>query len=117
MLSGVIAFAQPTTVSPYSKYGPGIIRAKTFTRNFGMGGTGIGLRSNREIGLINPASYSALVVTTFDVGYTSNSLWLTDGVEKQAETKSYIDHLVFGFPIVKFSYFRIICNIIRNVID
>lgn len=101
VLSGVIAFAQPTTVSPYSKYGPGIIRAKTFTRNFGMGGTGIGLRSNREIGLINPASYSALVVTTFDVGYTSNSLWLTDGVEKQAETKSYIDHLVFGFPIVK----------------
>jgi len=101
VLSGVIAFAQPTTVSPYSKYGPGIVRTKTFARNFGMGGVGIGLRSNKEIGLVNPASYSALQVTTFDVGYTSNSLWLTDGIEKQTETKSYIDHLVFGFPIVK----------------
>jgi len=101
VLSGAIAFAQPSTISPYSKYGPGVIRPNTFARNFGMGGVGIGLRSNREVGLMNPASYSGLEVTTFDVGYTSNSLWLTDGVEAQAETKSYIDHLVFGFPIVK----------------
>jgi len=101
VLSSVIAVAQPTTISPYSKYGPGLIRSKTFARNFGMGGVGIGLKSNREISLINPASYSALVVTTFDVGYTSNSLWLTDGVEIQTETKSYIDHIAFGFPIVK----------------
>ena len=101
VLGSVIAFAQPTTISPYSKYGPGIIRPNTFTRSMGMGGTGIGLRSNREVGLVNPASYSALVVTTFDAGYTSNSLWLSDGVEKQAETRSYIDHIVFGFPVVK----------------
>lgn len=101
VLSSLIVDAQSSTISPYSKYGPGLLRTKTFTRSFGMGGAGIGLRSNREIGLINPASYSALVVTTFDVGYTSNSLWLTDGVEKQAETKSYIDHLSFAFPMVK----------------
>jgi hypothetical protein len=101
VLSNVIAIAQSTTISPYSKYGPGLVRPSTFTRSFGMGGTGIGLRSNREIGLVNPASYSALIVTTFDVGYTSNSLWLSDGVESQAETKSYIDHIVFGFPVVK----------------
>ncbi|MDG1476322.1 MAG: hypothetical protein P8Q14_04195 [Vicingaceae bacterium] len=101
VLGSVIAFAQPTTISPYSKYGPGLLRVKTFTRSFAMGGAGIGLRSNREIGLINPASYSALVVTTFDVGYTSNSLWLSDGVEKQSRTKSYIDHIAFAFPVVK----------------
>jgi len=101
VLSSALAIAQPTTVSPYSKYGPGVVRAKTFARNFGMGGVGIGLRSNREVGLVNPASYAALAVTTFDVGYTSNSLWLRDGVENQAQTKSYIDHIVFGFPIVK----------------
>ena len=97
VLSSALAIAQPTTVSPYSKYGPGVVRAKTFARNFGMGGVGIGLRSNREVGLVNPASYAALAVTTFDVGYTSNSLWLTDGVENQAQTKSYIDHIVLGF--------------------
>ncbi|MGB0881848.1 MAG: hypothetical protein ACPGSO_02765 [Vicingaceae bacterium] len=100
-LISLMASAQSSTISPYSKYGPGLLRTKTFTRNFGMGGAGIGLRSNREIGLVNPASYSALVVTTFDVGYTSNSLWLSDGTESQAQTKSYIDHLAFAFPMVK----------------
>lgn len=101
VLNGLLTFAQSSTISPYSKYGPGVLRPNTFTRNLGMGGTGIGLRSNREIGLVNPASYSALIVTTFDVGYNSNSLWLSDGVETQAETKSYIDHIAFGFPMVK----------------
>ena len=101
LLSSTVAIAQPSTISPYSKYEPGLIRPQTFARSFGMGGTGIGMRSNREIGLINSASYSALTATTFDVGYTSNSLWLTDGTENQAQTKSYIDHIVFGFPIIK----------------
>ena len=60
-------FSQSTTNSPYSKYGVGLLRKQTFTRSFGMGGAGIGLRSDRDIGLINPASYSALRSVTFDV--------------------------------------------------
>ena len=66
-----------------------------------MGGSGIGLRSYRDIGLVNPASYSALQVVTFDVGYTSNSLTLDDGMETQFQNNSYIDHLAIGLPIVK----------------
>jgi hypothetical protein len=94
-------FAQSTTNSPYSKYGVGLLRKSTFTRSFGMGGVGIGLRSHKDIGLINPASYSALDVVTFDVGYTSNSLSLSDGTETQFKNNSYIDHLAIGLPIVK----------------
>ena len=94
-------FAQSTTNSPYSKYGVGILRESTFTRSFGMGGVGIGLRSHKDIGLINPASYSALDVVTFDVGYTNNSLTLDDGTETQFQNNSYIDHLAIGLPIVK----------------
>ena len=94
-------FAQSTTNSPYSKYGVGLLRKSTFARSFGMGGVGIGLRSHKDIGLINPASYSALDVVTFDVGYTSNSLSLDDGTETQFQNNSYIDHLVIGLPIVK----------------
>ena len=94
-------FSQSTTNSPYSKYGVGLMRNNTFTRSFGMGGSGIGLRSYRDIGLVNPASYSALQVVTFDVGYTSNSLTLDDGMETQFQNNSYIDHLAIGLPIVK----------------
>jgi hypothetical protein len=94
-------FSQSTTNSPYSKYGVGLIRKTTFSRNFGMGGTGIGLRSGLEIGYVNPASYSALQVVAFDVGYTNSSLTLEGGGESQFQNNSYIDHLSFAFPVVK----------------
>ncbi|MFB0924020.1 MAG: hypothetical protein QMB65_01850, partial [Vicingaceae bacterium] len=94
-------FSQSTTNSPYSKYGVGLLRKQTFTRSFGMGGAGIGLRSDRDIGLINPASYSALRSVTFDVGYTNSALTLDDGAQTQYQNNSYIDHLAIAFPVVK----------------
>ena len=94
-------FSQSTTNSPYSKYGIGLLRKQTFTRSFGMGGAGIGLRSGRDIGLINPASYSALTAVTFDVGYTNSALTLDDGTQTQYQNNSYIDHLAIAFPVVK----------------
>jgi len=94
-------FSQATTISPYSKYGIGEQRKQYFGQNFGMGGVGIGLRSNRNIGFQNPASYSAISATTFDIGYTNNALWLEDGVETQYQNSSYIDHLAFAFPVIK----------------
>ncbi|MDB4534580.1 hypothetical protein N9242_06890 [Vicingaceae bacterium] len=94
-------FSQATTNSPYSKYGIGILRKQTFARSFGLGGAGIGLRSERDIGLINPASYSALAGVTFDVGYTNNALTLDDGAESQYQNNSYIDHLAIAFPVVR----------------
>ena len=66
-------FAQETTNSPYSKYGIGLLRPGAFSSNFAMGGTGIAIRSYKDIGFYNPASYSALTVTTFDVGFTNTA--------------------------------------------
>jgi hypothetical protein len=101
LVGGAEAFSQSTTNSPYSKYGIGILRPQTFSQNFAMGGTGIGLRSSRDIGLLNPASYSEIDVTTFDVGFTNNALWLSDGAESQYQNNPYIDHIAFAFPVVK----------------
>ena len=101
LMINVAAFSQSTTNSPYSKYGIGVLRPQSFAQNFGMGGVGIGLRSNRDIGLQNAASYSAITVTTFDVGYTNNALWLDDGNETQYQNNPYIDHVAFAFPVVK----------------
>lgn len=101
LMIGASAFSQATTNSPYSKYGIGIIRPQTFPQNFAMGGTAIGIRSDRDIGFLNPASYSALVVTTFDVGFVSNNLWLKDDNQSQYKNNPYITHLSFGVPVVK----------------
>ncbi|MDF1672668.1 MAG: hypothetical protein P1U41_04140 [Vicingaceae bacterium] len=95
------AFSQSTTNSPYSKYGIGIIRPQTFSQNFAMAGTAIGIRSNKDIGFLNPASYSAIAVTTFDVGFTNNALWLDDGTQSQYQNNPHITHIAFGFPVVK----------------
>lgn len=101
VMMNVTAFSQSTTNSPYSKYGIGIIRPQTFSQNFAMGGTAIGIRSNKDIGFLNPASYSAIAVTTFDVGFTNNALWLDDGTQSQYQNNPHITHLAFGFPVIK----------------
>lgn len=101
LMIGASAFSQATTNSPYSKYGIGIIRPQTFPQNFAMGGTAIGIRSPRNIGFLNPASYSSLSVTTFDVGFTSNNLWLKDGVQSEYKNNPYITHIAFGVPVIR----------------
>ena len=101
LITSVTAFSQATTNSPYSKYGIGVIRPSGFSQNFSMGGIGIGLSSDRDINLQNPASYAGNIVTTFDLGYTNNALWLSDGTESQYQNNPYINHIAFAFPMVK----------------
>ena len=101
LIANTSVYSQATTNSPYSKYGIGILRKQSFARNFGMGSASIGVRSIRDINLTNPASYSAISVVTFDVGYTNSALTLDDGTETQYQNNSYIDHLSIGIPIVK----------------
>ena len=96
-----IAFAQTTTNSPYSKYGVGVIRPQSFSQNFAMGGTAIGLRSNLNINVKNPASYSELIVTTFEFNFVNNALWLSDGNQSQYKTNPYVSSLALAFPVIQ----------------
>ncbi|PCJ01496.1 MAG: hypothetical protein COB15_00830 [Flavobacteriales bacterium] len=101
LIVNTTVFSQATTNSPYSKYGIGVVRTQAFTQGFGMGGVGVGLRTYKDINLQNPASYSAISVVTFDVGYTNNALTLDDGTETQYQNNSYLDHISLAFPVVK----------------
>jgi hypothetical protein len=102
LLLGVsVGFSQSTTFSPYSKYGIGVIRSESFSQNFSMGGVGIGLKPNLNINLSNPASYSGILATTFEVGFTNNALTIDDGNQQQNRNNPYIDHLAFAFPVIK----------------
>jgi len=96
----VEGFSQATTNSPYSRFGFGDILSESFSQNFALGGTGIGLRSNNSINAINPASYSEIAITSFEISATNNALWLSDGKQSQYNSNQRINYLAFGLPII-----------------
>jgi hypothetical protein len=101
VLSSFEAMAQATTNSPYSRFGIGIIRPEVTNQSFGLAGTNVGLRSFNNLNMYNPASYSELSITTFEVAATNTALTLSDGKQKQFENNPYINYLALGFPVVK----------------
>lgn len=101
LLVGNLLMAQLTTNSPYSKYGLGVLRPQNFSQNFAMGGTAVALRSDLNLNVQNPASYSELIVTTFEFNFMNNSLWMSDGNQSQYQTNPYISSLAIGFPIIQ----------------
>jgi hypothetical protein len=97
---GIEGFSQATTTSPYSRFGIGLLRPESFNQNFALGGTGIGLRSFNNINLINPASYSEVTITCFEIAATNNALWLSDGKQTQYNNNPHINYLAFAFPVI-----------------
>src|ERR1700674_1787319 len=55
--------------SPYSRYGLGDLVPTGNIINRSMGGISIGYFDNQSVNFLNPASYSKLKVTTFDLGF------------------------------------------------
>ena len=100
VLLNVEVFSQASTNSPYSRFGFGDILSESFNQNFALAGTGIGLRSNNNINAINPASYSEITITSFEIAATNNALWLTDGTQSQFKNNPHINYLAFGLPII-----------------
>ena len=65
------AGAQITSSSPYSQFGLGDLKGSLLPQNRAMGGLSQGIRKPGlydNINLANPASFSSLELTTFDVG-------------------------------------------------
>lgn len=100
MYLGYEGFSQATTNSPYSRFGIGLLRSESFNQNFALGGTGVALRSYNNINTINPASFSEITITTFEVAATNNALWLSDGKQTQFNNNPYINYLAFAFPVI-----------------
>jgi hypothetical protein len=79
----LFASAQINTVSPYSRLGLGDVASPDFARSMGFGGANLGMVDPLNINLNNPASYSALELTTFEVGLQFSFL------EQVQETPAY----------------------------
>lgn len=93
------AFAQETSISPFTRIGIGDPQEGSFAQNFAMGGLAYGMQSPFNINPYNPASYSKLFWTGFEASVISQNIWLKSGQQAQRANVSNFDHLALGLPV------------------
>lgn len=106
LFGGLESIAQSTTSSPYSQYGIGLVNGSPLPQNRAMGGISAGLRKPslfNNINLGNPASYSSIRITTFDIGVYGGSTNLSKGDVSESTFDASLNHLVFAMPVTKTS--------------
>ena len=103
ILPAVTASAQSNQVSPYSRYGYGLLSEQANTAQRAMGGVGYAMRSGRQINFMNPASYAAIDSLTFlfDMGLDLRHLSTSDNGEKGSVTTGGLDYITLQVPITK----------------
>ncbi len=99
LLHPFIATSQTLTNSPYSRYGIGDIIENNIAQSQAMGGLDQGMRYSTWINYNNPASYSALELTTFQTGIkVSQTEQITSNV-KQKSKNGNMTSLALGIPL------------------
>lgn len=88
--------------SPYSRYGLGDLVPGKNIVNRGLGGITAAYADYQSVNFNNPASYSNLKITTFDIGVDINSRTLKDipGATKYTSNNLLISYLQIGIPII-----------------
>ncbi len=108
LCGGSIAVAQQG-MSPYSKFGYGLLNDNATAAQRQMGGVGYGMNSGRQINVMNPASYAAADTLTFlfDMGVDFTVMKSKEGAvgeNEAAKDSKYgggIDYLTMQVPIGK----------------
>jgi Outer membrane protein transport protein (OMPP1/FadL/TodX). len=97
------------TFTPYSLFGIGEIERQGTALNRGMGGIGVGLRENKFINYINPASITARDTLSFmlDFGINEKNFYNADKNVKSAYNTFNMSNVVITAPIYKKSAFMI----------
>lgn len=109
ILCGISAQAQNpavlSTVSPYSRYGLGDFQFNGSLINNGMGGGGIGLRNDslipQYINFLNPASLTSHPLVNYEIGVSSNTVKVSDGVNYGTFNRTTLSHFALAFPVTK----------------
>jgi hypothetical protein len=93
--------AQNNTNSPYTRYGYGELADRSFGAGRAMGGLGYGMRSNRQINPLNPASYTSVDSLTFifDVGLAGQLSWFNDGTNNEKHINGNLEYVAMQFPV------------------
>lgn len=92
---------QNNTKSPYSALGIGALQHRGFGYTQGLGGTGIGIRSNNYLNILNPASYSSIDSGSvhFDIGTHFEYSTIKDGSQSKDYYNGNLSYIALGFPI------------------
>lgn len=85
------------SVSPYSRYGLGDLYNPSSTRNFSMGGLGIGIYDGSTVNRINPASYADLKLTTLDINGFGVYSQQKSNINSQSLGTAGFHNVSFGF--------------------
>jgi hypothetical protein len=86
--------------SPYSRYGLGDLHNNQNTVNRGMGGVSQAYSDPQSVNFVNPASYSSLLLTTFDVGVEGGARSITDQGAKFSSGFGTLSYLQLGIPLI-----------------
>lgn len=88
--------------SPYSRYGLGDLTSGKHILNRGMGGVAAAYGDYQSVNFTNPASYSNLYITTFDLGVDLNSRTLKDipGAQKYTSNNLLVSYVQIGIPLI-----------------
>lgn len=97
----IFAFGQSGSTSPLSSFGLGDINSGAFGSETGMGQAGIALRRPGNINFMNPASYSAVQLTTFESGLRTGFRTSSYMDSTATRNESALSHFAFAFPIMK----------------
>ncbi len=96
-------WAQNNTNSPYTRFGYGELADRSFGAGRAMGGVGIGMRSNKQINPLNPASYNSMDSMTFifDFGVAGQVYWFDDGTHTRRDWTANLDYVALQFPVTR----------------
>lgn len=100
---GVSAEAQSEIMTPYSRYGYGILGDNATSMQSGMGGVGYAMNSGRQVNVMNPASYAAVDSLTFlfDMGIDMDFLRSKEGLLKANSMGGGLDYITMSFQLWK----------------
>jgi len=90
---------QVNTYSPYSSFGLGQLYNCNSIANMSMGGLSTSVSDHYAINYINPATYSYLNQTSFELGFRSSFFNLSQDNLHQKNFISSLSNIGLGFPI------------------
>lgn len=102
VLFSVIANAQVTVQSPYSRFGLGNLKGSTLPQYRAMGGISTGVYRTsyfNNINIQNPASYASIGLTTVDIGLSTSITELSNSNTSENSFNATLSHVAFAFPV------------------
>lgn len=99
LFASLNASSQNVTSTPYSQFGLGTLQKNNSVINLSMAGLSNGIRFENAINAQNPASYSGLKWTTFEVGASGSFIELKSNASSAFRNNASLNYIKVAFPV------------------